>query len=234
LFLLNPPANFYIHPAMRYFPLPMLNQSPSSPGPKSQGFTLIELLVVIVILGVMAAIATPSYIAWANNQRVNAVRSQVSGALRKAQSQARATKVNREVRFRNNLNTGTPEMAIVPAVNGPDGRPRRVPEAQITTWQPLNSEAKQGIRLLLPNTTPFQSPGVVDNQNSGGIVFDSYGAIVSSTPNPQQGVAGTSSDRIYNIQIGLGNNASQHKTCVVVRTLLGSLREAKGNDCPTL
>jgi type IV pilus assembly protein PilE len=39
----------------------LLHSTPRLPGRKTQGFTLIELLVAIVIVGILASIAYPSY-----------------------------------------------------------------------------------------------------------------------------------------------------------------------------
>jgi len=52
------------------------------------GFTLPELLVIVVILGLLAALAAPSFLSWVNNKRVQDVLSQVEGAIKEAQSEA--------------------------------------------------------------------------------------------------------------------------------------------------
>ncbi|MBE9135825.1 prepilin-type N-terminal cleavage/methylation domain-containing protein [Nodosilinea sp. LEGE 07088] len=52
------------------------------------GFTLIELLVVVVLASVLAAIAAPSWLAFANRQRSNSVRSDLVQVLRNAQQDA--------------------------------------------------------------------------------------------------------------------------------------------------
>lgn len=52
------------------------------------GYTLIEMLAIVVIVAVLAAIATPSWLAYANRQRVNAVESDLVQFLQRAQQQA--------------------------------------------------------------------------------------------------------------------------------------------------
>jgi Tfp pilus assembly protein FimT len=181
----------------------------------------------------MAAIGTPSYISWANNQRVGAARSQIASALRKAQAQARATKLNREVRFDNN--GGNPRIAIIPAVNNTTGLPKRLANNDPSiVWIPLNQEGKKGVQLRLDPISPYQTAGVVDNNELGGIVFDPYGAIATSNAGNTFGTVGQNDARIFAIQVGVGPQAKQNKRCILVRTLLGSLKEDQGGNCPNI
>lgn len=54
----------------------------------SQGFTLIEMLVIVTMVGILSAIAAPSFLASLNRAKVRDAQTKVSGALKEAQREA--------------------------------------------------------------------------------------------------------------------------------------------------
>lgn len=54
----------------------------------NQGFTLIETSILVIIVGILAAIATPSFFSWLNNKKVDNALASIEGALREAQAEA--------------------------------------------------------------------------------------------------------------------------------------------------
>ncbi|QUY42780.1 Tfp pilus assembly protein FimT/FimU [Acaryochloris marina] len=55
---------------------------------KYQGFSLPEVLAIVLILGIFAALGTPSFLSWVNKKRVEDVLAQVEGALKEGQASA--------------------------------------------------------------------------------------------------------------------------------------------------
>jgi prepilin-type N-terminal cleavage/methylation domain-containing protein len=53
-----------------------------------EGFTLIEGLVTLLLVGIFAAILTPSFMGWLNSRRIEDVTAQVESALKEAQAEA--------------------------------------------------------------------------------------------------------------------------------------------------
>jgi type II secretory pathway pseudopilin PulG len=68
-----------------------------SPG----GFTLLELLVIIIMVCILATIATPSWLGFWHNQKLATAQSQVAEVLRTAQSQAKNRLLVQQVSFKN-------------------------------------------------------------------------------------------------------------------------------------
>lgn len=66
---------------------------------KLEGFTLLELLIVITMVGIIAAIAAPSWMGFLTRQRMNAVRTDLIGVLRNAQDEAQARQQSKQVTF---------------------------------------------------------------------------------------------------------------------------------------
>src|SRR6476661_1361271 len=88
--------------------LKLLYNSAAKPSPKFNktasrnsdgGFTLLEVLIVVLIVGIFASIAAPSWLAFINRQRVRTVNDRVFQSLRLAQSEAKRTKRDVTVKF---------------------------------------------------------------------------------------------------------------------------------------
>ncbi len=63
------------------------------------GFSMIELLVVVVMIGVVAAIAAPSWQSFLDRQRMNEIRGELMSVLRDAQDEAQTLNQSRQVIF---------------------------------------------------------------------------------------------------------------------------------------
>jgi prepilin-type N-terminal cleavage/methylation domain-containing protein len=66
----------------------MLSNHGSQKHSNNRGYSLLEMILTVVVVGILAAIAIPSFIGWFDRHRVNEGSAQVKGAIKEAQRQA--------------------------------------------------------------------------------------------------------------------------------------------------
>ncbi|AKG24761.1 hypothetical protein IJ00_20450 [Calothrix sp. 336/3] len=196
---------------------------------QDDGFTLIEVLVVILMVGVLSAIAAPSWLGFVNRQRVSKANDAVLGALQAAQTEAKKKKLSYSVSFRNN--NKSPEIAIYPGSTLPTN----------PVWKPLgdNISFKPGEIIIYTNlhstnsNTKASANITYSTAGSGTITFDYMGTLTDVT----LGTAGGSSEQL-GLKIAVASPvsksslaASNERRCVILDTLIGGVRIAKNSDC---
>ncbi len=123
----------------------------------SSGFTLLEMLIVITVIGILAAIAVPTWQAFLEVIRLNTAQDQVYSAMREAQNQAKHEKLTWQVSFRE-ANEGV-QWAVHPAISA----------LTDANWNNLDSHVR-----LDPETTVRILAGVrkVQFDYKGNIIFN--------------------------------------------------------------
>jgi prepilin-type N-terminal cleavage/methylation domain-containing protein len=202
---------------------------------RDAGFTLIEMLVVVIIIGVLSAIAAPSWVAFTNRQRVSKVNDEVFGAIQQAQQEAKKTKRSYSVWFRES--SGNNEYSILPTKK-PDNTDYVATD--ISAWKPLGGEVgvKSGQFVLRTNMTADNTAGTPATSNSLAtarkITFDYLGLLSDAN----LGTTPTGSNDPPGLRIVVAvpdapnsSNPGTTKRCVIIRTLLGGMRAEKDTGC---
>ncbi len=182
-----------------------------SRGSVNKGFTLLETLVVVMIMGIMAAIATPSWLRFVEDQRLLAAQSKIYRLMKQAQNKALRSKTTWQTSFREE--NGILQWSVHKAERG-----SFVPAGIV--W---NDSGFENIQIYNQKndrnkceTTLDQSGDSCEENGPWRVRFNYLGHVNGS---------------LGQITIVTKNN-NQNQRCVYVSTLLGALRKGEKHESP--
>lgn len=174
------------------------------------GFTLIEVLIVMAMVGVLSAIAAPSWSGFINSQRLNSAQSRAFSTLRLAQSNAKREQIIWQATFRNTPNAAQYVIHKIPTSTS---------ATNADYWNSLPWQSfDEGVRIVEntenePRTTLLKLTNGPE-PNVYRVQFKPQGNV-----NGQLG------------KITFGTINGDRKKCVIISTLLGSIRLAENSGC---
>jgi len=191
---------------------------------RQRGFTLVELMISIALLGLLMALAAPSFSTWIRNSQVRSMSQTLANGVRVAQSEA--VRRNRQVVFF--LTNAQPGLAATAAENGVNW---------VIRWIPLPGDT---VTAAAPANEPFVEGGAISDVGGGvgvtgpaAICFNAQGRRVAATaattgvtgavctvdadePLPSYVVERAGASRALRVTVSLGG---QVRMCDPARTL---------------
>jgi type II secretory pathway pseudopilin PulG len=144
----------------------------------NQGFTILEALIVVVFVGILAAMAGPSYFVWSQRRAVDSAITSIQGAIKEAQRQAMARSRYCNVAFAT-TSTPAPSTPIVTSSPNPTPTPTTNPKTYNCLITGDRTLSNVSLEASL-NDTSLVTTGVSFNLDFLGKTVDSSGVDLTS------------------------------------------------------
>lgn len=135
----------------------------SFPTGKNLGFSLVEFMVAVAIIGIVTALAIPSYQAWVQNTRIRNAAESIQSGIQMARAEAVGRNTPVQLDFRGAASAWT--VCVVPAAPGPCPNPD---DATTIQSRDITEGSSADITIVSSDTGPF--------------VFNNFGKLTSPVP----------------------------------------------------
>jgi prepilin-type N-terminal cleavage/methylation domain-containing protein len=203
----------------------LTNLIPRPVASDDRGFTLTEVLVVIIIAGVLAGIAAPSWLTFVDRQRMTTVRSELLLKVKEAQAKAIRTKTLQTIVIDNpNPGVTRPTVSVIQSTrNAATGS--LVTGTTDPAKKILGGESNSSFIL---DTIPPTSGTAIKT-----ITFNYSGTVDEPTsPLGPQATLADNQTAFYMYRVRpRANSTSDMSACLIVDTLIGAIREVTDEQC---
>ncbi|MGC1395560.1 MAG: prepilin-type cleavage/methylation domain-containing protein [Coleofasciculaceae cyanobacterium] len=173
----------------------------------NSGFTILELLIIILLVGIIFAIAYPSWLNFVERQRLNKAQNQVYLSLQSAKSNALREKMTWQVSFRE--------------------------QAGVVQWAVHGVQESSSIPTNLPWNSLDSNIQIYKNRNKKGSCETTFYQRKQQCPTigpwrVQFNHKGNTNGQLGQLTL-ISKNPNKYQRCVYVSTLIGSIKIGKEN-----
>jgi prepilin-type N-terminal cleavage/methylation domain-containing protein len=180
----------------------------------NQGFTFLEIIFTIVVIGILIAIISPSWLGFIARQQLRSSNNQIYWTMQNARSKARAERSSWQATFRIN----SAKNRIQYALHSAEIMPISLSES---IWQDLPDGIEIDINESSLKVDPITNKKKMSSTGYYRAMFNHKGCPVSKAGNQCTNISGQGRITVKH------KHLKHQRRCVIISTVIGALRTAE-------